>query len=302
MKPLATDPSKKLAHHASSSHATPVAPPAGVIGSTTLSAAEAWDYCRWAAEILEGLKNREVDQEGNPFTPSLFLYFNLFVWLTTFLFAVLANNLKVAQHALSGEKSARLRTENSLAEERAARQAAKQSFHQSNDANATLVLELETAHTSLAATRDKLNSKSKALDFQVIHADEAVLRLKNAESWMEAAEEDLKNQRQLLESARKTSSKHENFFNMMISSVVAHAAALFKNHLPDLNVELLRQDFTVDDGERETLVSNMFDVAQDFISSYDFTSLAESDSFSFTCWMNLMKININRCPLLLVYW
>jgi hypothetical protein len=44
------------------------------------------------------------------------------------------------------------------------------------------VLELETAHTSLATTRDKLNSKSKALDFQVIRADEAVLWMKNAES------------------------------------------------------------------------------------------------------------------------
>jgi hypothetical protein len=64
---------------------------------------------------------------------------------------------------------------------------------------------------------------------------------------------------------------------MMISSVVAHAAALFKNHLPDLNMELLRQDFTVDDTERETLVSSAFDVAQDFVSSYDFTSLVESD-------------------------
>jgi hypothetical protein len=45
-----------------------------------------------------------------------------------------------------------------------------------------LVLELETAQTSLAATCNKLNSKSKALDFKVIRADEAVLRLKNAES------------------------------------------------------------------------------------------------------------------------
>jgi hypothetical protein len=27
---------------------------------------------------------------------------------------------------------------------------------------------------------------------------------------------------------------------MMISSVVAHGATLFKNHLPDLNMELLR--------------------------------------------------------------
>jgi hypothetical protein len=104
-----------------------------------------------------------------------------------------------------------------------------------------------------------------------------VLQLKNAESQLKAVEEDLKNQRQLLESTRKTSSKRENSFNMMISSTVAHIAALFKNHLPDLNVELLRQDFSMDDTERETLVSNAFDTAQDFVSSYDFTSLAESD-------------------------
>jgi hypothetical protein len=189
---------------------------------------------------------------------------------------VLANNLKAAQQALSDEKSARLRADNSLAEERAARKAAEQSCQQSNDANATSVLELETAQTSLAATRDKLNSKSKALDFQVIRADEVVLQLKNAESRLETTE-DLKNQKQLLESARKTSSKREDSFNMMISSAVAHAAALFKNHLPNLNMELLRQDFTMDDTERETLVSSAFDAAQDFVSSYDFTSLAESD-------------------------
>jgi hypothetical protein len=58
---------------------------------------------------------------------------------------------------------------------------------------------------------------------------------------------------------------------------VAHDVVLFKNHLPDLNVELLHQDFTMDDAERKTLVSNVFDAAQDFISSYDFTSLVESD-------------------------
>jgi hypothetical protein len=64
---------------------------------------------------------------------------------------------------------------------------------------------------------------------------------------------------------------------MMISSAMAHAAALFKIHLPDLNMELLRQDFTVDDAKHETLVSSAFDVAQDFVSSYDFASLAESN-------------------------
>jgi hypothetical protein len=94
---------------------------------------------------------------------------------------------------------------------------------------------------------------------------------------IKAAEEDLKNQRQLLESTQKISSKRESSFNMMIFSAVAHAAALFKNHLPDLNMELLHQDFTVDDTEHEALVTSAFDAAQDFISSYDFASLAESD-------------------------
>jgi hypothetical protein len=64
---------------------------------------------------------------------------------------------------------------------------------------------------------------------------------------------------------------------MMISLAVAYAMALIKNHLPDLNMELLRQDFTVDDAERETLVSNTFDAAQDSVPSYDFASLAESN-------------------------
>jgi hypothetical protein len=140
-----------------------------------------------------------------------------------------------------------------------------------------LELELENAQTSLAATHDKLDSKSKALDFQVIRADEAMLRLKNVESWLKATENDLKNQRQLLESVQTTSSKCKNSFNMMISSAVAHAVALFRNHLPNLNMELLRQDFTVDDAEHETLVFSAFDVAQDFISSYDSASLTESD-------------------------
>jgi exonuclease VII large subunit len=105
--------------------------------------------------------------------------------------------MKAAQKALLDEKFARLGVENSRAEEKAARQPARQSIQQSKDANATLAHELENTHTSLAATRDKLDSKSKALDFQVIHTDEAMLRLKNAESRLKADEEDLKNQRQL---------------------------------------------------------------------------------------------------------
>jgi uncharacterized protein with gpF-like domain len=111
----------------------------------------------------------------------------------------------------------------------------------------------------------------------VFYADEAMLRLKNIESRLKAAEEDLRNQNQLLELAQKTLSKRESSLNMMISSAVAHTAALFNNHLPGLNMEFLRQDFTVDDAEHETLVSNAFDTAQDFISSYDSASVVESD-------------------------
>jgi hypothetical protein len=64
---------------------------------------------------------------------------------------------------------------------------------------------------------------------------------------------------------------------MMISSTVAHAVVLFKNHLHDLDMELLHQVFNMDDAEHETLVSSTFDAAQDFVSSYDFASLAESE-------------------------
>jgi hypothetical protein len=84
-----------------------------------------------------------------------------------------------------------------------------------------LTLELENARTSHAATCDKLDSKSKALDFQVIRADKAMLRLKNAKSRLKAAEEDLRKQRQLVESVQKTLSKRKSSFNMMIFSAVA---------------------------------------------------------------------------------
>jgi hypothetical protein len=88
---------------------------------------------------------------------------------------VLANELKAAQKALSYEKSVRLGAENSLAEAKVARQATEQSLQQSKDTNATLALELENTRTSLAATRDKLDSKSKTLNFQVIRVDETML-------------------------------------------------------------------------------------------------------------------------------
>jgi hypothetical protein len=155
---------------------------------------------------------------------------------------VLVKDLETTRKALSTEQSARSKAE--------------QILQQSKDVNAALSLKLDNVETSLAITQDKLDRKSKAL---------------------KTVEADLKAKGLLLESTQQALAKREGSANIMISSAVAHTAALFKNHLPNLNMEILRQDFTVDDAEREALVSSAFDAAQDFVSSYDFTNLVESD-------------------------
>jgi hypothetical protein len=63
----------------------------------------------------------------------------------------------------------------------------------------------------------------------------------------------------------------------MIFMAVVNAMALLKSHLPDLDVELLRKDFAVDEAEHEGLTSGAYDVAHEFASSYDFSSLVESE-------------------------
>jgi hypothetical protein len=63
----------------------------------------------------------------------------------------------------------------------------------------------------------------------------------------------------------------------VISSAVANVVALMKNHLPNLDVEILCKDFTIDDVEREILVNSAYDAAHDFVSLYDFFNFAESD-------------------------
>jgi hypothetical protein len=42
-------------------------------------------------------------------------------------------------------------------------------------------------------------------------------------------------------------------------------------------MEILHKDFVVDEVVRETIVTTTYDAAQDFVSSYDFTSLTESE-------------------------
>jgi lipoate synthase len=63
----------------------------------------------------------------------------------------------------------------------------------------------------------------------------------------------------------------------VISSAVANVVALFKKHLPDLEVEILHNDFTIDDTKQEALANSAYNAAHDFVSLYNFFSLAESD-------------------------
>jgi hypothetical protein len=97
-----------------------------------------------------------------------------------------------------------------------------------------------------------------------------------------ATEENMKTQGQLLDLAQQSLSKRELPSLTVISSAVTNAMVLVKNHLSNLDMEILCKDFTVNDAERETLVNSTYDVAHDFVSLYDFSSLAES--------------NDNNCP------
>jgi hypothetical protein len=104
-----------------------------------------------------------------------------------------------------------------------------------------------------------LISKSSALNFAMTREREAEIKL-----W--AAEEKI-----------KVLSNREFLSLAVISSAVANAMALVKNHMPEFDTEILRKNFTVDDAGRETLVERAYDTAQHFMSLYDFSVLPESD-------------------------
>jgi hypothetical protein len=76
--------------------------------------------------------------------------------------------------------------------------------------------------------------------------------------------------------AQQVLSEREDSSVLMISMAVANAMTLLKSYLPDLDVELLRKDFTIDEAKREALTSGAYDAAHEFASSYDFSSLTES--------------------------
>jgi predicted nucleotidyltransferase len=130
--------------------------------------------------------------------------------------------------------------------------------------------DLQSVQASLTATIEKLTSKSSALDFAVVWDHQMEIKLK-------AAEEKVKTPGQVLDSTQKVLSKREFSSSTVISSAVANAMALVKNHMPEFDMEILWKGFTVDDTGWEALVDSVYDTAQHFVSLYDFSALAESD-------------------------
>jgi hypothetical protein len=185
--------------------------------------------------------------------------------------------------ALSEENSARSMATQASAKGKAPRQAAEQALKESDEAKAKLVKVLETMKATYTVTQDKVASTSKTpvdiviweqrADTLRIQAEE---KLADAEKKLAAAEEEKKNKALLLKMARHVLYKREDSSTVMILTAVANAMALLKSHLPDLDVELLCKDFTVDEAECEALTNGAYNATHEFMLSYDFSSLAES--------------------------
>jgi hypothetical protein len=104
--------------------------------------------------------------------------------------------------------------------------------------------------------------------------EQAEAKLANTEKRLVVAEGEKKDQGMLLKMTQQALSKREDSSILMILTAVANAMALLKSHLLDLDVEFLRKDFVVDEAEREALTNDAYNATHEFVSSYDFSSLA----------------------------
>jgi hypothetical protein len=160
----------------------------------------------------------------------------------------------------------------------------QQTLKDSDTEKAKLSQALKTTQVAYTVSRDNLASKSKELDDVVIREQEsntlweqADAKLADLEKKIEVVEGEKKDQWLLLETARQALFKREDSSILIILTAVANAMPLLKSHLPDLDVKLLRKDFAVDEVDRKVLTSGAYDVAHKFASSYNFSSLAESE-------------------------
>jgi septal ring factor EnvC (AmiA/AmiB activator) len=136
---------------------------------------------------------------------------------------------------------------------------AQQTLKDSDAEKAKLSQALKTTQATYTVTRDNLASKSKELDDMVIREQEAnTLReqadakLADLEKKIKVVQGEKKDQGLLLEMAWQALSKSDDSSILMILMAVANAMMLLKSHLPNLDVELLRKDFAVDEAHVKT--------------------------------------------------
>jgi hypothetical protein len=99
-----------------------------------------------------------------------------------------------------------------------------------------------------------LSSKAATLDEMVIRERETQIKL-------QILGDEKKVQEQMLESTQKVLSKRDFSSSVVISSAVAHAVALMKNHMPDFDAEILQRDFSINEVEQDALVDSVYDTA-----------------------------------------
>jgi hypothetical protein len=141
----------------------------------------------------------------------------------------------------------------------------KQALIDSTGDKAKLSQALKTTKAAYTTTHDNLTSKFKDLEDAMIQEQEAnklreqaKAKLADVEKRLVVAEDEKKDQGLLLETTWQTLSKREDSSMLMILMTVANAMALLKSHVPDLDVELICKDFTVDEAEREALTNGAY--------------------------------------------
>jgi chromosome segregation ATPase len=166
---------------------------------------------------------------------SLFLQF---LWMYTDL----AVKLEVANKAVAGERSSRQVADQAILAAQESNTALSRDLQVVRASTGALTEELEATRTSTAAANQQLSSKLAALD-------EITIRERIVQDKLQALGEENNTHEHLLESTRKMLSEHDYSSSTVISSVVAHAVALLKSYVPDLDTKLLCRDYPFDDDD-----------------------------------------------------
>jgi hypothetical protein len=73
-------------------------------------------------------------------------------------------------------------------------------------------------------------------------------------------------------------SEHDYSSSTVISLAVAHAVALRKSYIPNIDPELLHRDYPFEeDEERDALIDSLYETAQYFVTQYDFSVINDSN-------------------------